>query len=64
MNIKKYITDKKEIKKRVAWSQTLEGATPIKWYRRPIVRFRMWYWGIENKIWLWKLENKKSRKME
>jgi hypothetical protein len=35
-------------RKRAAWSMRLEGATPIKWHRRIIVKIRLMYWRIRN----------------
>ena len=32
------------------WSQLLEGATIIKWYRRPYVKLNYKYWKFRNKI--------------
>ena len=41
----------KKIRKRVEWSQILEGATPIKRSRRLIVKLRYNYWKIR-KYWI------------
>lgn len=32
---------------RSEWTQILEGAKPIKWYRRPYIKLRMIYWKIK-----------------
>lgn len=40
----------KQAKRRTAWTQKLEGAKPIKWWKRPIVKLRMFYWKIINKV--------------
>jgi len=38
---------KKSIRKYAEWQQVLEGRPPIKWWRRPIAKFKYKLWKIQ-----------------